>query len=122
MSNVYSVTSIPEERIYRVTNPGDAAGTEIAQVYLGGGTAPEGVMLAEKQLCGFARVENLQPGECREVTITIPERCFCCWNPQAELTTRPDGTRDKWVKVAGPRTVMVGAASDVLPLRAEIVE
>lgn len=107
---------------FTVTNTGDVAGTEIAQVYLGGGTAPEGVMLAEKQLCGFARVENLQPGERREVTITIPERCFCCWNPQAELTTRPDGTKDKWVKVAGPRTVMVGPASDVLSLRAEITE
>lgn len=107
---------------FAVTNTGAAAGTEIAQVYLGGGIAPEGVMLAEKQLCGFARLENLQPGERREVAVTIPERSFCCWDPHAELVTRPDGTRDKWVKVAGPRTVMVGPASDVLPLTVQLPE
>lgn len=107
---------------FAVTNTGDVAGTEIAQVYLGGGTAPEGVMLAGKQLCGFARLEDIQPGERREVTITIPERSFCCWNPRSELVTRSDGTKDKWVKVSGPRTVMVGPASDTLLLTAQIPE
>lgn len=96
------------------------AGTEIVQVYLGAAEVPAGVQIAEKQLCGFARIEDLQPGERRTVTITIPERSFCCWNTAGELSSRPDGTKDKWKKTTGQRTIWVGSASDALLLSANV--
>ena len=101
---------------FTVTNTGNVIGTEIAQVYLGAADVPEGVQMAKKQLCGFARLEDLQPDESRTVTVTIPERSFCYWNTAGDLVTRPDGTKDKWVKAEGTRQVLVGPASDALTL------
>lgn len=106
---------------FTVKNTGRVSGTEIAQVYLGAAQVPAGIQMAEKQLCGFVRIEELQPGEARTVTVTIPERSFCYWNTDGELTARPDGTKDKWVKTTGPRTLWVGPASDMLPLQAEVL-
>ena len=101
---------------FTVSNTGNVPGTEVAQVYLGAAEVPEGVQMAEKQLCGFARIEDLQPGERRTVTVSIPERSFCYWNTVQEPVSRPDGTMDKWVKAEVPRNVLVGPASDRLPL------
>lgn len=104
---------------FTVTNTGSVPGTEITQVYLGSAQAPAGVQMAEKALCGFARLEDLQPGESRTVTVTVPQRSFCCWDPSQELVTRPDGTKDKWVMLTGTRKVFVGPASDRLPLEGQ---
>ena len=109
------------EVTFTVTNTGTVTGTEIAQVYLGAGEVPAGVQMAAKQLCGFARIEDLKPGESRSVTVTIPERSFCYWNTAQELVTRADGTKDKWVKTTGSRKVYVGASSADLTLEAEII-
>ena len=106
---------------FTVTNTGDRPGTEIAQVYLGAAEVPAHIQMAAKQLCGFARIEDLKPGESRTVTATIPERTFCYWNTAQELTARPDGTKDKWVKATGAREVYVGPASDHLPLSGTII-
>lgn len=106
---------------FTVTNTGTVSGTEIVQVYLGAGEVPSGIQMADKQLCGFARLENLAPGESRRVTISIPERCFCYWDPSQALMSRPDGTRDKWVRTQGPRKLWVGPASDVLPLEGTVL-
>ena len=116
----YSALQISgQSATFTVTNTGSIPGTEIAQVYLGAAeNIPAHIQMAQKQLCGFARLENIQPGESRTVSIEIPERSFCCWDPQAELQTRPDGTKDKWVHTAGPRTVYIGGSSDNLPLQA----
>lgn len=105
---------------FTVENTGKVAGTEIAQVYLTAGEVPVGVQMAEKQLCGFARIESLMPGEIRSVVITIPARSFCYWNSAQELVERPDGTRDKWVRAGGRREILVGGASDVLPLKTAV--
>lgn len=106
---------------FRVKNTGSVTGTEIAQVYLGAAEVPEGIQMAKKQLCGFRRLDNLKPGEERTVTITIPQRSFCYWDPNKELVTRADGTKDKWVKTTGTRKVYVGTASANLALEAEII-
>ena len=106
---------------FTVTNTGDMAGAEIAQVYLGAAEVPPPIQMAQKQLCGFARLEDMQPGEARTVTVTIPERSFCYWNAAGELVARPGGTKDKWVKTSGPRKIMVGPSSDNLPLAASIL-
>lgn len=105
---------------FTITNTGSVDGTEIAQVYLGAAKVPDGVQMAEKQLCGFARIEDLKPDEKRTVTVTIPERSFCYWNANGELTARPDSTKDKWVKATGTRKIYVGPSSAKLSLSAEI--
>ena len=117
----YSGLSVKDQNVtFTVTNTGSVAGTEIAQVYLGKVEVPEGIQIAEKQLCGFARLENLQPGEARTVTISIPDRSFCYWDSNQELQVREDGTQDKWVRAGGTRKVYVGPSSAELPLSAEI--
>ncbi len=119
----YSDLSVSGQDVtFTVTNTGTVPGTEIAQVYLAAAKVPSHIQMAEKQLCGFARIEDIAPGESRTVTITIPERSFCYWDPQAELTSRPDGTRDKWVKARGPRAIYVGASCENLPLIGMIPE
>lgn len=105
---------------FTVTNTGSVAGTEIAQVYLGAAEVPDGIQMAEKALCGFSRIENLQPGESRTVTVHIPERSFCYWNTAQEAVLRPDQTRDKWVRTSGNRSIWVGPASDQLLLQGTI--
>lgn len=105
---------------FTVTNTGSRPGTEIAQVYLGAAQVPTHIQMADKQLCGFARLEDLQPGETREVSIRVPARSLCYWDPNAPLTARADGTKDKWVRTEGSRSIFVGPSSDNLPLQAAI--
>ena len=106
---------------FKVKNTGNVTGTEIAQVYLGEAEAPQGIQMAKKQLCGFKRLDDMAPGEERTVIVTIPERSFCYWNPNQELVTREDGTKDKWVKTTGTRKFYVGPSSAVLSLEATIL-
>lgn len=103
-----------------VTNTGDRAGDEIVQVYLGKAEVPSHIQIAEKQLAGFARINGLQPKETRRVSIEMDERAFYYWDPAARLIERPDGTKDKWVRAAGKRTVYVGSSSRDLRLEAEL--
>ena len=105
---------------FTVTNTGDVAGDEIAQVYLGAAEVPDGVQMAEKQLAGFARIEDLQPGESREVTISISQRSLSYWNTNSEYVTRADGTKDKWTVAEGERAILVGASAGNLPLEATV--
>lgn len=96
---------------FDVTNTGDVAGSEIAQVYISGGKAPAYVMVPEKQLCGFARLEDMQPGEVRHVEIEIPKRKLMYWDIKAELKTDNNGVLSKWKVAGGSRKIMVGASS-----------
>ena len=106
---------------FTVTNIGDVAGCEVAQVYLGEAAVPEGIQSAKVQLAGYEKLHDIEPGESREVSIHIPERALSYWNSnQEELTEREDGTKDKWTVAEGARAIYVGAASDNLILNAEI--
>ena len=111
----------PEENTYRVSftvgNTGDRTGDEIAQIYLGRGEVPPYMQCAEKQLIGFMRVKALQPGEKRRVSVRIDPRMLMSWDPAQTLQTRPDGTKDKWVRIAGERVFMIGASSRDIRLR-----
>ena len=95
-----------------VTNTGDMAGDEIVQVYLGQAQVPDYAQSPKKQLAAFLRVEDLQPGECRAVTLHVGPRELSYWDILQPLQQRPDGTKDKWVIARGPRTVMIGSASN----------
>lgn len=105
---------------FTVTNTGDTAGTETAQVYLGEVEVPEGVQMAKYQLCGYERIEDLQPDESRTVTVHVDERALSYWNTDGELREQEDGTKDKWTVAEGERTIYVGAASDNLLLQEDI--
>ena len=102
---------------FTVTNTGNTAGAEVAQVYLGEADVPEGIMSAEIQLCGFDRTDVLMPGESQTITIQISERSLSYWNVlQTEYNENEDGTKDKWTVATGERVIYVGTASDNLPL------
>ncbi len=104
---------------FTVTNTGDVTGTEIAQVYITGldeEELPDDVQTFEKQLCGFSRIEDIEPGESRTVTIHVNQRSLSYWYTNGEIIEREDGTSDKFYVFPGERTVMVGAASDDLIL------
>lgn len=97
-----------------VTNTGTMAGDEIVQVYLGEAQVPTYAQSPKKQLAAFLRVEDLQPGESRMVSLHVGQRELSYWDIMQPLQERPDGTKDKWVIARGPRTVMVGSASNCI--------
>lgn len=80
-----------------VTNTGKRAGDEVVQVYLRDDVSS--VTRPVKELVGFARV-TLQPGESRNVAITIEPRAFMMWNTAMEQVIEP-----------GTFTIMTGANS-----------
>ena len=76
--------------------------------------AIDGVQFAAKQLCGFAKTRELQPGEETDVTIHVSQRSLSYWDAaQKEYTVRKDGTKDKWVTVYGKRTFMLGTGAEI---------
>lgn len=91
----------PMQVRFSVTNTGERAGVEIAQVYVG---MPEIADAPPKQLVGWARV-NLQPGERGQLTVMVDpqaaERPLSCWNSDTH----------RWQMVAGDYEVSVGASS-----------
>ena len=96
-----------------VTNTSDVAGTEIVQVYIGPAANLDGnIQTVEKQLCTFARVEDIQPGEAREVTMHISERMLSYWDSASEIHENSDGTQDKFFVPLGERDIMIGSSSD----------
>lgn len=93
--------SMPIHVNFTLTNTGDRAGTEIAQLYLG---LPASVNEPPKRLVDWARVE-LKPSETREVTVRL--------DPQA--TSRPlsywNVTTNSWQIANGEYQVYVGTSS-----------
>ena len=100
---------------FTVTNTGDVAGSEAAQVYLGEVEVPDNIMIAKYQLAGFVKVHDLQPGESETVTVHIDQRSLSYWDVNIaddDLYQRADGTADKWTVATGARTIYVGSSSD----------
>ena len=98
---------------FTVTNTGDVAGSEAAQVYLGEIAVPENIMIAKYQLAGFVKIHDLQPGESETVTVHIDQRSLSYWDVNLEtMYERDNGTVDKWTVATGTRTIYVGASSD----------
>lgn len=80
-----------------VTNSGAMAGDEVVQVYLRDNISS--VTRPVKELVGFSRV-TLQPGETRNVAITIRPDAFALWNRDMSRVVEP-----------GEFTIMVGPNS-----------
>jgi beta-glucosidase len=85
-----------------VTNTGQRAGAEVAQVYL---ASPAAAGEPPRQLKGFAKV-LLQPGQRTHVTITLDRRAFSIW----------DSASQRWTAVRGRYQVLVGNSSRSLRL------
>jgi beta-glucosidase len=86
---------------FSVTNSGDRAGTEVAQVYL---TEAAGERVL--RLIGWAKL-SLQPGETRAVSVTADPR----------LLGRYDVTASGWQIAAGDYAVAAGKSAEQLPLQ-----
>ncbi len=111
-SDLHASTDLlrPEEDLrlkVSLTNSGKRAAREVVQAYI---SAPESeVFRPSKELKGFSKVE-LQPGETREVEISLSYQDFAFWNPQTHA----------WHVEAGIYKVLVGSSSADLPLSVEI--
>jgi beta-glucosidase len=88
---------------FTVTNTGDRAGAEIAELYLGEKNPP--VPRPIKELKGFQKV-FLRPGESRKVTLELDQRSFAYFNTTKEL----------WDAVPDSYNILVGSSSQNLPL------
>lgn len=89
-----------------ITNTGQRAGAEVVQLYIN--DAKASVDRPYKELKGFQKV-YLQPGESRDVTITIDRRALSFFDEAAH----------DWKAEPGVFTALVGNASDNLPLKAK---
>ncbi|HEX3660315.1 MAG TPA: glycoside hydrolase family 3 C-terminal domain-containing protein [Acidobacteriaceae bacterium] len=92
----------------RVTNTGQRAGAEVAQVYIGFPPIAEGNE-PPLQLAGFRKV-MLAPGESKAITMTLEPRAFSYWSLADH----------GWQVQPGEYTIEAGSSSADLPLHATI--
>lgn len=90
-----------------VTNTGARAGTTVIQLYVS--DAESSSPRPAKELKAFAKVA-LQPGESRQVTLTLDARSFAFFRTEAK----------HWLVESGDFTLRVGQSSADLPLTATI--
>jgi beta-glucosidase len=93
---------------FTVRNTGRRAGSEIAQVYAG---LPASAGEPPKRLVGWSKVK-LDPGEARNVTITVEPLFLSVF----------DSNLHRWQQPAGDYTFLVGGSSDNLPLKQTVHE
>ncbi len=92
---------------FDVTNTGQRAGADVAQVYVSDGHAK--IERPERELKGFERV-MLAPGETKHLSVDLNARSFAYWNVQTQ----------KWTIDPGKFTVHVGDAVNATPLEASV--
>jgi beta-glucosidase len=85
-----------------VTNTGAVAGDEVAQLYVSRGGEYEPV----RELRGFERLADMQPGESRTFSVGVTRRDVSSWDTEAQ----------DWVVRDAAKTVWVGRSSRDLPL------
>lgn len=89
---------------FTLTNSGTRAGAEVAQMYI---SPTDGRFVP--RLAAFQRVE-LQPGECRQVVLTLEPRVIACWDEQQQA----------WVIDAGRYDVVLGQHAGDISLSVQI--
>jgi beta-glucosidase len=88
---------------FKVTNTGNRAGAEIAEVYA---ALPESAGEPPKRLVGWSKVK-LNGGESKEVKVELDALYLSIFNVE----------RDAWQLVPGEYTFLVGGSSQSLPLK-----
>jgi beta-glucosidase len=91
---------------FKVTNTGDRAGAEIAEVYA---SLPEGTGEPPKRLVGWSKIQ-LNAGESKAVTVDVDPEYLSIFNVD----------RDAWQLIPGDYTLMVGGSSQSLPLKSSV--
>ncbi|MFT4245872.1 MAG: glycoside hydrolase family 3 C-terminal domain-containing protein [Micrococcaceae bacterium] len=95
----YSDLEADEDGVtFTVTNAGDVAGAEVAQLYVA--KKDSKIFRAAKELRGFEKV-YLEPGESKEVTLYLNDRDF----------THYSATKEDWVIEGGEYEILVGSSS-----------
>ncbi len=97
----------PSSARVTVTNTGDRAGIETVQLYVEAPDAGAGVIRAPRELRGFAKVA-LEVGETATVEIEYADHAFDVF----------DTGVDDWRRIGGSYTVLAGASSRDIRLRA----
>ncbi len=92
---------------FDVTNTGNVAGAEVAQLYVSDPSAE--VDRPERELKGFAKV-RLDPGATGHVTISLDARSFSYWDEPAQ----------RWIIDPGKFVIRVGDSSENTPLDANL--
>lgn len=96
----------PVKVSFVVSNTGNRAGAEIAELYVGQQNPT--VTRPIKELKGFAKV-FLQPGQSQKVTLELNQRSFAYFNTAIE----------RWDAVPGTYNVLVGGSSQDTPLQGQ---
>ena len=104
----YSDLSVSDQEVtFTLTNTGDRAGAEVAQLYV---ALPESkIFRAARELKGFAKV-FLQPGESRQVTIPLDDKAFRYFNVKT----------NRWEVESGRYQLMVAASAEDVRLTGEV--
>jgi beta-glucosidase len=89
---------------FDLTNTGDRAGAEVAQVYIADGHSK--IARPAKELKGFAKVA-LQAGETKRVTVDLDARSFAYFDPTAK----------QWRITPGRFGILVGSSTEDIELR-----
>jgi beta-glucosidase len=87
---------------FKVTNTGNRAGAEIAEVYA---ALPDNAGEPPKRLVGWSKIK-LNAGESKEVSLEVEPKFLSIFNAE----------RDSWQLIAGSYNFMVGGSSQDLPL------
>ena len=90
---------------FKVKNTGSVAGAETAQVYVA--DKESSIFRPEKELKGFKKV-YLEPGEEKEISVTLSKRAFAFYNTAV----------NDWTVESGDFDVLVGASSADVKLSA----
>ena len=93
---------------FDVTNTGNVAGAEVAQLYVSDPSTK--VSRPERELKGFEKV-RLAPGETKHVTLNLDARSFSYWDTSAH----------KWTIEPGKFVIRVGDSSVNTPLSADLM-
>lgn len=80
-----------------VTNTGDIAGAEVAQLYI---AFPQAAKAPVRQLRGFQKV-FIEPGEAAPVEFTLQRRDLSIWDTELQ----------RWTILSGDYKVMLGKSS-----------
>ncbi|HEV2399213.1 MAG TPA: glycoside hydrolase family 3 C-terminal domain-containing protein [Candidatus Sulfotelmatobacter sp.] len=105
-SNLRVVPGPSPQVAFTVTNSGNRAGAEIAEVYA---ALPASTGEPPKRLVGWSKVQ-LTPGESKEVTVTVDPKFLSIYNVD----------QHGWQLVPGEYSFMVGGSSQDLPLKQSV--
>lgn len=92
---------------FDITNNGDVAGSEIAQMYIGHNDS--GIFRSKLELKGFDKV-YIEPGQTKTITIDFDEHAFSYFNTET----------DDWEQELGTYSISIGKNVRDIALRGEI--